>query len=364
MLANPSLLIIKIGSSLLVDSARKPRGRWMRSLAADIAVMRARGTKVILVSSGAVALGRKHITHDNRKLSLNEKQAAAACGQPLLMAAWQKAGAAYGLNTAQLLLTQNDTEIRRSYLNARNTLLALLEAGVIPIINENDTVATAEIRYGDNDRLAARIAQMAGADALVLLSDVDGLYTANPNANPAAQHLPEITEITPEIEAMAGGAETNGVGSGGMITKVEAAKIATKSGCNTYLCNGKKLHPLQRLLDGEKHTIFQSRLTPLSARKQWISGAIQPAGTVTIDAGAVAALKQGKSLLFAGAVKLRGEFSKGDLLAIVTPDNQLLAKGLSNYDSREALLLLGKRSAELPENAPAELIHRDNLVMD
>lgn len=363
-LSNCSLLVIKIGSSLLVDAARKPRGRWMRSLAADIAALKAQGTKVILVSSGAVALGRKHITADNRKLGLNEKQAAAACGQPALMAAWQKACATQGLHTAQLLLTQHDTEIRRSYLNARNTLLTLLEAGVLPIINENDTVATAEIRYGDNDRLAARVAQMAGADMLVLLSDVDGLYTSNPATDPAAQHLPEVNEITAAIEAMAGGAQNDGIGSGGMITKIEAAKIATKSGCTTYLCSGQKLHPLQALISGGKHTVFPSHLSPLSARKQWISGAIQPAGTLTVDAGAATALTQGKSLLFAGVLKLKGEFFKGDLLAIITQDNRLIAKGLCNYDSREALPLLGKRSSELPENASAELIHRDNLVME
>lgn len=364
MFSNSSLLVIKIGSSLLVDAARKPRTKWMKSLAADIAALRAKGTKVILVSSGAVALGRKQITTEDRTLTLNEKQAAAACGQPLLMAAWQKAFVIQNLHTAQILLTQNDTEIRRSFLNARNTLLALLEANLIPIINENDTVATTEIRYGDNDRLAARIAQMASADALILLSDIDGLYTANPHTVPSAKHLFEVAEITPAIEAMADGTQATGIGSGGMITKIEAAKIATKSGCTTYLCDGKALNPIAALLGGATHTIFHSRITPLSARKQWISGGIHPAGTATIDVGAAVALTQGKSLLFAGVTKLMGEFAKGDLLAVVTQDNKLIAKGLSNYDSREAMSLVGKRSQELPENSPAELIHRDNLVLE
>lgn len=362
-----SLLTLKIGSALLVDADRRPRLAWMQELAEDIADIRQSGIRVILVSSGAVALGRGQITAGNRKLSLSEKQAAAACGQPLLMAAWQQVLTPQGLQSAQLLLTQNDTENRRSYLNARNTLLTLLEAGIIPIINENDTIATAEIRYGDNDRLAARIAQMAGADTLVLLSDIDGLYTANPQQHPNANHLPEIRDITPEIEAMAGGVAAGSVGSGGMITKIEAAKIATRSGCATYLCSGKQGHPLRTLMNGGKHTVFQTAGTPLSARKQWISGAIQPSGEVTIDAGAARALQQGKSLLFAGVSSISGDFSKGDLLAVYSPEKLLLAKGLSNYDCKEALQLIGKRSDEIlerfGEDTPQELIHRNNLVM-
>ncbi len=368
MFHNPELLTLKIGSALLVDTARQPRNAWMQSLAQDIAALHKNGTQVILVSSGAVALGRGQLTAENRKLDLNEKQAAAACGQPLLMAAWEAAFAPLGLHTAQILLTQHDTENRRSYLNARNTLLALLEAGIIPIINENDTVATAEIRYGDNDRLAARVAQMAGADALVLLSDIDGLYTANPQENPHAQHLPAVYEITDVIEEMAGGVAAGSVGSGGMITKIEAAKIATRSGCATYLCSGKQEHPLQQLLGGGKHTVFHAVGTPLSARKQWISGAIQPAGEATIDSGAAHALSQGKSLLFAGVTAISGQFDKGELLAIYVAPHKLLAKGLSNYDSKEALQLVGKRSDEIlrlyGEDTPHELIHRNNLVME
>lgn len=361
------LLTLKIGSALLVDAARQPRLVWMRQLAEDIVRLRHQGCRVMIVSSGAVALGRAHITQENRTLTLHEKQAAAACGQPLLMAAWQEALTSKGLHCAQILLTQNDTESRRSYLNARNTLLTLLDANIIPIINENDTVATAEIRYGDNDRLAARVAQMAGADALLLLSDIDGLYTANPQQQPEAKHLAEVNQITPEIEAMAGGTAASGVGTGGMITKIEAAKIATRSGCTTYLCSGKQEHPLRVLMEGGKHTVFQAQGTPLSARKQWISGAIQPCGEIEIDAGAMQALKQGKSLLFAGVTAISGNFSKGELLAVYAPNRQLLAKGLSNYDDHEAMQLIGKRSDEIfslfGENTPQELIHRNNLVM-
>ncbi len=364
MLQKSQLLTLKIGSSLLVDEQRQLRTEWMNALASDIHGLHRTGTKVILVSSGAVALGRSKITAEGHRLSLNEKQAAAACGQPLLMAAWQSAFMPCGLHTAQLLLTQHDTESRRSYLNARNTLLTLLDAGIIPVINENDTVATAEIRYGDNDRLAARVAQMAGADTLVLLSDINGLYTANPQADPTAQHIPEVSEITSAIEAMAGPPQQTGYGSGGMITKIEAAKIATKSGCTTYLCSGTSLHPLRILMEGGKHTVFRSRVSPLSARKQWITGAIQPSGAVVIDDGAAKALQQGKSLLFAGAREIRGSFSKGDLLAVYTLNNQLIAKGLSNFDDHEAMPLVGKRSVEIGDTFSAELIHRNNLVME
>jgi glutamate 5-kinase len=369
-----SLLVIKIGSSLVVDAQRNPRSAWMQALASDILALRQAGKKVILVSSGAVALGRKYITADaTRTLSLDEKQAAAACGQPLLMAAWQAALADSTLYPAQILLTQHDTEIRRSYLNARNTLLTLLDAstldaGVIPIINENDTVATLEIRYGDNDRLAARVAQMVGADALVLLSDIDGLYTANPNEDALAQHLPIVAEITPAIEKMAGGTQAGGVGSGGMITKIEAAKIATKSGCVTYLCSGKPLHPLHLLQTGGKHTLFHAASEPLSARQQWITGAIQPLGEVTVDHGAAAALRRGKSLLFAGVTAIVGDFSKGDLLAIYDEKSRLVAKGLSSYDHAVAQSFIGKQRAAIRamqgEDAPSALVHRDNLVLE
>lgn len=364
MLHKTQLSVLKIGSSLLVDAQRRLRLEWMEALAEDIVSLHHSGKRVILVSSGAVALGRSYLNAGNSKLALHEKQASAACGQPLLMAAWQKAFAPHGLHTAQLLLTQQDTENRRSYLNARNTLLTLLEAGIIPVINENDTVATAELRYGDNDRLAARVAQMAGAETLVLLSDIDGLYTANPQTHPQAQHLPEIAEITPEIEAMAGGTQAEGVGSGGMITKIEAAKIAVKSGCNTYICCGHEFHPLQALLAGGKHTVFRSKVSALSARKQWITGAIQPSGEVTVDEGAAAALHQGKSLLLVGVKTLKGDFTKGDLLAVYDPTHRLVAKGLSNHDARDAFSLMGKRSADLGEVFSAELIHRNNLVME
>jgi glutamate 5-kinase len=366
-LAKPSLITLKIGSALLIEGQNQPRLTWMRALTEDITQLRQQGHRVMIVSSGAVALGRNAIAPQGQKLDLPQKQAAAACGQPLLMAAWQAAMATQRLSVAQILLTQQDTENRRSYLNARNTLLTLLEAGIIPIINENDTIATQEIRYGDNDRLAARVAQMAGADLLILLSDVDGLYTANPQQHPDATHLAEIREITLEIEDMAGGVLAGGVGSGGMITKIEAAKMATRSGCTTLLTSGRELHPLQRLWSGGRHSCFHAHPVPLSARKQWISGGIQPAGTITIDAGAAQALMQGRSLLFAGVLHINGQFEKGDLLAIVNEAGTILAKGLSNFDSRDARPLTRKRSDEIlqhyGENIATELVHRDNLVL-
>ena len=359
-------VVVKIGSSLLVDETGTLRHEWMQSLAEDISTLRQQDTQVILVSSGAVALGRQALNASKKTLTLPEKQAAAACGQPLLVAAWQKAFSDQSLTAAQLLITPDVTENRRAYLNARNTLNTLLQAGAIPIINENDTTATAELRYGDNDRLAARVAQMAGADALILLSDVDGLYTSNPQKDTNATLLTEITEITPEIEAMAGDS-TNIHGSGGMATKIEAAKIATKSGCHTFICNGRTTHPLQQLQKGE-HSLFKASEASLSARKQWITGTLTPAGKAMIDEGAAKALSQGGSLLPAGVTHIEGNFGKGDTLTIHNAKNQLIAKGLSNYDAEEARKIIGKHSDEIESllgyYGAAELIHRDHLVME
>ena len=360
-------LVVKIGSALVTDAHGAPKGEWIASVAADIAALRHAGTRVVLVCSGAVALGKRHINPKKAKLELREKQAAAACGQPLLMHHWQEALAPHGLTPAQILLTLRDTEQRRSYLNAQNTFSTLLEAGLIPIVNENDTTATSELRYGDNDRLAARVVQLAGASALVLLSDVAGLYTADPRHNSKAQHLPEIRQITPEIEAMADPPQSS-VGSGGMVTKIMAAKIATASGGAVAICDGRALNPLARLQAGERATWFLPEETPLTARKRWISGTLAPTGKLIVDAGAAAALQRGNSLLPSGVTAVEGEFSKGETLAIQTADGTLLAKGLSNYDAADAMRLLGRKSADIPEilgyEAPRELIHRDNLVME
>jgi len=359
-------IVIKIGSSLVADSHGKPRHDWMASLAADVAALRHQGKRIILVSSGAVALGRHLLAAEKTALLLQQKQAAAACGQPYLIRAWQEAFAPVLLPVAQLLLTLQDSENRRCYLNARNTLLTLLDAGIIPIVNENDTVATAEIRYGDNDRLAARVAQMAGADLLVLLSDVQGLYTANPATNPDAQFIPSVSAITPEVEAMAG-PPLSGVGTGGMVTKIQAAKMATHSACHTVICNGHSMNPLTQLSDETRRTVFLASGDGLSAWQQWIIGSMAPIGNVTVDAGAANALQQGKSLLPAGVTTLQGRFSKGDAIGVYTENGQLLAKGLANYDDVDAQKILGKQSAQIASllgyEGPTELIHRDNLAL-
>lgn len=369
LLDNFQSIIVKIGSALLVDQETgKLREEWMASLVADIAALHQKGLDVIIVSSGAVALGRSVIQPpDNRPLTLSEKQAAAACGQPKLIATWQKFMAPHGVNAAQMLLTFHDTERRRSFLNARNTLTTLLECRVIPVINENDTTATAVLRYGDNDRLAARIAQMAGAKCLILLSDVDGLYTGNPNTDPKATHIPDVHTIDAKIEEMA--APTTGMfGSGGMRSKIQAAKIAAQAGCDTLIANGHVQNPLQHLIDTGRCTHFHSGGDELSARKQWIGGTIKPAGYVVVDAGAEKALKNGYSLLSAGITRVDGSFGKGDVIAINNKQGTLLGKGLSNYDADELFLLVGRQSSDIPAllgyNGPDAIIHRDHMVLE
>jgi glutamate 5-kinase len=361
------LLVVKIGSSLMMGEDGLPRRDWMHSVAQDIALLREDGTRVILVCSGAVALGGKPMGLPVGALELQQKQAAAACGQPLLMQHWQQAFAPLGIDTAQILLTLKDTEERRSYLNARNTFSALLEAGVVPIVNENDTTATAELRYGDNDRLAARVVQLAGAGALILLSDVEGLYDSDPRQNPNAKRIAEVKHITPEIEAMAGGAGS-AIGSGGMRTKIAAAKIATGSGGHVAICNGHAMHPLQHLREGGDATWFIATESPVAARKRWIAGSLNPGGSVFIDTGAAKALLEGRSLLPAGVTRIEGEFGKGETLAVIDTEGRTLAKGLSNYDAADARKIMGKRRDEIPKSlgydGPNELIHRDNLVME
>jgi glutamate 5-kinase len=362
-------LVIKIGSAILIDSETgQLRGDWLESLSANIARLKESGKDIVIVSSGAIALGRTRLGLSGRSLSLTEKQACAAAGQSLLTRAYERALDTHGIITAQALLTLNDTENRRRWLNARSTLKTLLRLGAIPIINENDTVATDEIRYGDNDRLAARAAQMLGADTLILLSDIDGLYTADPRNDDTAKHLPLISELTDEIMAMGGGVNASAaVGSGGMATKLAAAKIATQAGCRMCIMDGRANSPLSRLQNGDRASWFEAESNPKKARSQWIGGTLKPSGTLTIDAGAAQALSQGKSLLAAGVIKTSGAFRKGDAVSIVSETEVELARGLIAYDAEDAEEILGLNSGDivgrLGYDNGAALIHRDNLVM-
>ncbi|MDH4105369.1 MAG: glutamate 5-kinase [Gammaproteobacteria bacterium] len=360
-------VVIKIGSALLVEqSSGRVSRAWLETLAADIAAMRARGQEVVIVSSGAIALGRRQLGLPRGKLKLEESQAAAAVGQIRLAHAWKEVLEPYECAVAQILLTLGDTEERRRYLNARSTLNTLLKLGSIPVINENDTVATAEIRYGDNDRLAARVAQMASADCLVLLSDVDGLYTADPTRDPAARFIPEVSVITPQIESMAGGSASD-VGSGGMATKVLAGKIALAAGCNMCITAGREPHPLRRIEAGGRCTWFVAKATPKTVRKQWIAGLLKPTGTLHVDEGAAKALRGGKSLLPAGVTKVEGRFDRGDAVLVKDAAGGELARGLSAYSSDDARRVQGRRSQDLEAilgyRGRDELIHRDDLVL-
>jgi glutamate 5-kinase len=360
-------VVIKVGSALLADAATGTVKRdWLQTLAADIAELRQRGQEVLLVSSGAIALGRRQLAFPPGRLKLDEKQAAAAVGQISLAHAWTDVLARHDLTVAQILLTPGDTEQRRRYLNARNTLRTLLKLGAVPVINENDTVATAEIRYGDNDRLAARVAQMISADCLLLLSDVDGLYTADPTRDPNAQFIPEVRAITAEIERMAGGS-SSAVGTGGMTTKVVAAKIAVGAGCHMCVALGRELHPVRRISEGARCTWFYPSASPGTMRKQWIAGTLQPAGELYVDDGAIAALKRGKSLLPAGVTRVVGSFQRGDALIVRDSEGEEIARGLVAYSSGDAERLRGRQSSEIDAllgfHGRAEIIHRDDLVL-
>jgi glutamate 5-kinase len=366
-LAAARRVVVKVGSALLVEgSTGRPNRAWLESLAADIAALRARGQEVVLVSSGAIALGRRELGLAAGRLRLEESQAAAAVGQIRLAHAWKEVLEQRGFTVAQVLLTLGDTEERRRYLNARNTLTTLLRLGAIPVINENDTVATAEIRYGDNDRLGARVAQMVSADCLVLLSDVDGLYTADPTRDPSARFIAEVPRITPEIEAMAGGSASD-VGSGGMATKVMAAKIAVAAGCSLCIAAGRGLNPLRRVESGARCTWFLAEASPVTVRKQWIAGLLRPAGELAVDEGAVRALRAGKSLLPAGVTGIKGRFDRGDAVVVRAPDGVEIARGLAAYSSADAERIRGRRSAELEAllgyRGRDEMIHRDDLVL-
>lgn len=360
-------IVVKIGSALLVDRRSGLKRAWLTSLARDIARLRAGGHEILVVSSGAIAMGRTVLDMRSGALKLEESQAAAAVGQIALARAWAEALDAEGITAGQVLVTIDDTEARRRYLNARATIGALLRMGAVPVINENDTVATSEIRYGDNDRLAARVATMMNADLLVILSDVDGLYTASPAKDPDAKHLPEVAAITPEIDAMAGEAASE-LSRGGMRTKVEAAKIATGAGTAMIITRGTVDHPLAALDAGERCTLFHAASTPVSAWKSWIAGQLEPQGRVVVDEGAARALRTGKSLLPAGVKRIEGTFQRGDTLAIVMEGTGAeIGRGLAGYDSGEAERIAGRRTSEIEAvlgYAPrAAMVHRDDMVV-
>ena len=365
--SNARRIVVQIGSALLVDRATgRLRATWLNSLADDVAELVAAGKEIVLVSSGAIALGRHVLGLPKGALELEQSQAAAAIGQISLASAYQDLFRTRGLSVAQVLLTLGDTEERRRYLNARRTMDTLLAHKVIPVVNENDTVATAEIRYGDNDRLSARVASMMSADCLVLLSDVDGLYTAPPAKDPNATHIPEVRAITPEIEAMAGdpGSEYS---KGGMRTKIEAAKIALGGGTSMVITTGETMHPLRAITAGARCTWFLAPSDPVAARKRWISGQLEPAGHVHIDAGAEKALLGGKSLLPAGVKRVEGQFERGDAVIIRGADGRELGRGLIAYSRRDADRIIGKKSGDiakvLGQSGRAELIHRDDMAL-
>lgn len=367
-------IVVKIGSALLVDDATGAiRQDWLDALADDVAALKAAGREVLIVSSGSIAAGRRLLGLSRGALKLEEKQAAAATGQIRLAHAYQTALARHGVTVAQILVSPADTEERRRHLNARNTILQLCRLGAVPVINENDTVATAEIRYGDNDRLAARVATMVSADLLVLLSDIDGLYSADPRRDPTARHIPEVAEITPEILAMAGdvalAADKGGLSTGGMKTKLDAARIAVGGGCAMAIAKGWDAHALKAFTDGSaRATWFHPQTEPLTARKRWIAGTLKPVGAITVDEGAAAALARGKSLLPAGAIAVEGEFDRGDAVSIKRPDGAVLAKGLSAYSTEDASRILGRKTGEIADilgyDGRAELVHADDLVLE
>ncbi|HEV2000226.1 MAG TPA: glutamate 5-kinase [Xanthobacteraceae bacterium] len=360
-------IVVKVGSSLLIDGGEgRVRADWLAALAEDLAERAKAGVSLLVVSSGAIALGRTVLKLPSGSLRLEESQAAAAVGQIALARVWTETLAKVGLTAGQVLLTLGDTEERRRYLNARSTIEKLLELGAVPVINENDTVATTEIRYGDNDRLAARVATMMSADLLVLLSDVDGLYDAPPGENAGAKLLPVVERITAEIERAAGAAGSE-LSRGGMRTKIEAARIATAAGTHMVIASGRKLNPLRAIAAGGACTWFLTPANPLTARKKWIGGSLEPRGTIHVDAGAVAALRRGKSLLPAGVVKVEGNFARGDAVLIRGPDGAEIGRGLVAYDGDDAQRLVGQNSerieAILGYRGRSEMVHRDDLAL-
>ena len=365
-LGSAKRIVVKVGSALLVGPDGAAHGAWLADFAADVARLRARGQQVLVVSSGAVALGRRRLGLGKR-LSLPEKQAAAAAGQSALMRAWETALEPHGLACAQILLTRDDTEVRRRWLNARATVETLLGLGVIPVINENDTVVTEEIRVGDNDRLSARVAQLVGAEALVLLSDVEGLYTADPRRDASATLIARVARLTPELEAMAGGANLSaGMGTGGMATKLAAARIASAAGCATIITLGTRPAPLAAVEQGANATVIEPATTPAAAYKAWIAGSLAPAGVLSVDAGAAAAVRRGKSLLAAGVCRVEGTFDKGDAVVIRDETGHEIARGLIRYADEHARLICGLKSAAV-ESAlgytSGPMVHADDLAL-
>ena len=365
-LAAAKKVVVKVGSALVAGEAG-PDSAWLTAFAADLARLRARGQQVLVVSSGAVALGRRRLGVGRRKLTLPEKQACAAAGQSALMRAWEEALEPHGITAAQVLITRDDTEIRRRWLNARATLSTLLALGSTPVINENDTVVTEELRYGDNDRLAARVAQMMGAEALVLLSDVEGLYTADPRKDPTARHLPRIAHLTPEIEAMAGGANAAaGVGTGGMATKIMAARIAQSAGCATIITLGRRPAPLAAIEAGETATVIEPSVSAAAAYKAWIAGSLATAGALVVDDGAARALAGGKSLLAAGVKAISGRFDKGDAVLINDEAGHEIGRGLVRYDSADAEKIRGLKSDAIEAVlgfSYGPVVHADDLAL-
>ena len=360
-------VVVKIGSALLVDDTTgRLRRAWLDALIDDLAAFRRQRQEVLVVSSGSIALGRRHLDLNRHALKLEEKQAAAATGQIRLAHAYQESLARHGLTAAQILLTLADTKDRRQYLNARSTIQTLLKLKAVPVVNENDTVATEEIRFGDNDGLAARVAQMIGADCLVMLSHVDGLMTADPQTAPHAEVIAEVREITPEIEAMAGTARS-GIGSGGMTTKLAAARIAVDAGCHMVIAQGRLMHPLAAIAAGGGGTWFVPRANPRAARKLWIASSLQPTGRLVIDAGAAQALAAGKSLLPAGVVEVAGRFQRGDTVLVEQPGGVELGRGISAYSDADARRIMGHKSGEIEAllgyRGRDEMIHRDDLAL-
>ncbi|WP_371441537.1 glutamate 5-kinase [Bartonella sp. 114] len=359
-------IVIKVGSALLVDPQKGLRVEWLKSLINDAVQLRQKGVEVLFVSSGAIALGRTSLHLSKGVLKLEESQACAALGQIELAKAYSDVLAQHGLRTGQILLTLSDTEERRRYLNARATIDTLLRFGVVPVINENDTVATSEIRYGDNDRLAARVATMIGSDLLILLSDVDGLYTCSPHLNPDAEFISFVSSITRDIENMAGVAASE-FSRGGMKTKLEAGKIATAAGTAMVITLGKRMNPLLAIDKGERSSFFAASEKPVNAWKKWISGHLDPSGILTIDQGAIKALESGKSLLTAGVAAVEGVFDRGDMVAIVDKNGIEIARGLVNYGADEARVIIGRKSEEidyiLGNGVRSVVVHRNDMVL-
>ncbi|HMO29571.1 glutamate 5-kinase [Enterovirga sp.] len=360
-------IVLKVGSALLVDRAKgRLNHAWLAALAEDVAELHGRGADVLVVSSGAIALGRSVLGFGLAPLKLEESQAAAGVGQIALARFWSEVLAHHGITAGQVLLTLGDTEARRRYLNARATLSKLLELRAVPVVNENDTVATSEIRYGDNDRLAARVATMVGADLLVLFSDIDGLYTAPPASDPGARHIPVVERITPAIEAMAGGAASV-LSRGGMRTKIEAGQIAAAGGTHMLIADGRPKNPLRRVGEGARCTWFLTPSSPATARKTWIAGSLETHGAVRVDEGAARALRSGASLLPVGVTEVSGGFARGDAITVTGPDGRVLGRGLAAYDAAEAVRILRRSSREIEAilgyPGRAEMIHRDDLVL-